>query len=244
MDSSRSFERSPSTARSGAFHFGRGHSRDFSNDLAVTQLAAHTHTQNNAASLLAGLPALTLQVSVRDVTLTLEVGAGLQSCKWLATVAASQYAATQPSLSGDASFLPVHLTDTRGNVLYPSDLLCEVVEQGDTLRLELIGPRLGLTSPDFVRERSLWELYAHASSQPAALVPLVFLFDASELSLSTPPALFGNFNNWGVPIHMNFWTGSIYKHQMGTKASRGSERAQPCRRTAKIGLIRHRFATC
>jgi hypothetical protein len=157
---------------------------------------------------------LTISVAVRDVVLQIECGPGTQSCKWLASVATSQYALLRPETVATA-YLPVHLVDSRGNALFPSDILCERVETGDTVRLELLGPRLGPNTPGFKREQSLWELYAYNSSQPHGLVPVIFLFDATELALTTPPSIFGNFNGWGTPWPMNFWKGNTYKFQMG-----------------------------
>jgi hypothetical protein len=156
---------------------------------------------------------MNVSVAVRDLTLTIELGAGTQTFKWLAFTAAAQYAAAHPHIHSSETLTPVHLTDAFGNALYPQEIIAERVESGDLLRLELIGPRIGLGSADFKREKSLWELYAY--SDPAtSLVPLVFLFDASELALSTPPAVFGNFNSWGTPITMQWWKGNTYKHQM------------------------------
>jgi hypothetical protein len=172
----------------------------------------------NVSALLAPLPPLTLQVQVRDVTLQVEVGPGTQTCKWLASTCAASYAATRREAAvGGAQYLPVHLSDARsGQPLFPEDILCEKLEAGDTVKLELLGPRLGPSTPGFARERSLWELYAwHSLGQPQALVPVVLLFDASELALNAPPAIFGNFNAWGVPMPMNYYKDNTYKFQMG-----------------------------
>ena len=211
MDSSRSYDPSP---RQGNY-----------NDRFDSQPSASAGSSGSvsaaAAAALAGLPSLTVLVSVRDVTLSMEVGTGLQTCKWLASTAAAQYAALHPAALGAAAFLPVHLSNLAGTALFPQDIICEKIEQGETVKLELLGPRLGLTSPDFARERSLWELYAYASQVPHALVPVVFLYDASQLvAVTTPPAIFGNFNGWNVPIPMNYWKGNIYKHQMGQSQGR------------------------
>jgi len=225
MDSSRSFDASPgSSARGDAFDYQPQHGgfstmhRSGGHALGASQSAPAS-----LSTLLSPLPSLTLSVSVRDVTLQVEVGPGTQTAKWLATTCAAQYAATRPeAAAGGAQFLPVHLTELRGgNALFPEDVLCEKLEQGDMLKLELLGPRLGPTTPNFARERTLWELYAWTAAQPHALVPVVLLFDASELALSAPPAIFGNFNAWGTPMHMNYYKDNTYKFQMDFPAGSG-----------------------
>lgn len=183
---------------------------------APTPLLSTQRSYTAFGSSPSSVASLTLTVEVRDLTLTIEVASGTQTFKWLALHATDLYAQAHAHLIGGETFTPVNLTDAAGNALYPSEVICEKVDNGDQLRLELVGPKLGLNSPNFKRERSLWELYAYSSQDPgrSALVPLVFLFDASELALSAPPALFGNFNSWGVPITMQWWKGNLYKHQM------------------------------
>ena len=111
-------------------------------------------------------------------------------------------------------FLCVHMTNVDNVPLYPFEIINERLEDNAIVHVELLGPKLGPNDPDFIREKTLWELYAY--TPPHDYVPVVFIFEAAPYApLRNPPGVFGNFNGWGQPIPMKRWKNDVYRHQIG-----------------------------
>jgi len=155
-----------------------------------------------------------LSVSVRELKVVLCVGDGSQSFKWLATRAAQLYAQQHHQCLA-AQFTPVLVSNDQGYPLFPAQLINERLADGDSVSVELVGPKLNISDSPYARIHTLWELFAYTSRFDQTLVQLSF--DASSVSQPVSVcSVVGNFCGWqlpGVSLHPDsssgLWTCSL-----------------------------------
>lgn len=143
-----------------------------------------------------------LKVECRDSkNILVNCGYGHQSFKWLGNIVKLRYAEQHPQFAPE-QFLPIHIMNKNSIPLYPHEIIKDKCQNGDAIKVELLGPRIGPHDPNYTREQTLWELYAFTPL--TNYVTVCFRFDTTEYEpLEETPGIFGNFNGWGVPVPMN-----------------------------------------